>query len=555
MKKTLILILAIALMSSVFAYGDVSQVYRQGFVEGYLMEPLGETLKIESYEGNIYSLPLRLNTIYTIDAQYVNASNFIPGMEIYAEVHGRSVTLVEGYSTSSLGYIPPGSKIRTGRVAKIDNNVLVLKLATGNEETFFLTPATVTLKNGVNTSLSALYEGDKVKLYFDEVNANIVSRIHIEGDSIRINGLYKGKVGVVDGFANKITINDVQVLKNGSWSKSNSAALTIPYNGNVPLYIGGYNIPYDNLKYYKGKTMYIAMKDFFGSNQADRMIVQNQYESTYSDKIKDINWFTGEFELKNNRNIGFHDGTIVIKNDRIVDNFSLSSDSDVFVVADGRGLQSSADVIYVLNENVNNSNIGQHYIYAGRMDQIVEDRLWLKNFFLLEENDWQSFDDEKELFFDNDTDIYDLTNNKKLSLKEFYSGSYAVDEDSKYAKDNRLRDWHSYVYTDGDRISAIMVQKNMDSLLRQRVTNGVIAPGPNSIRQDRYAGWTIELTNARDWSSAKAQWMEKNANLNINLEKALIIKDGKQIQPYDLKAGDRIYLVRDDFYGKVLIVK
>lgn len=555
MKKTLILILAIALMSSVFAYGDVSQVYRQGFVEGYLMEPLGETLKIESYEGNIYSLPLRLNTIYTIDAQYVNASNFIPGMEIYAEVHGRSVTLVEGYSTSSLGYIPPGSKIRTGRVAKIDNNVLVLKLATGNEETFFLTPATVTLRNGVNTSLSALYEGDKVKLYFDEVNANIVSRIHIEGDSIRINGLYKGKVGVVDGFANKITINDVQVLKNGSWSKSNSGALTIPYNGNVPLYIGGYNIPYDNLKYYKGKTMYIAMKDFFGSNQADRMIVQNQYESTYSDKIKDINWFTGEFELKNNRNIGFHDGTIVIKNDRIVDNFSLSSDSDVFVVADGRGLQSSADVIYVLNENVNNSNIGQHYIYAGRMDQIVEDRLWLKNFFLLEENDWQSFDDEKELFFDNDTDIYDLTNNKKLSLKEFYSGSYAVDEDSKYAKDNRLRDWHSYVYTDGDRISAIMVQKNMDSLLRQRVTNGVIAPGPNSIRQDRYAGWTIELTNARDWSSAKAQWMEKNANLNINLEKALIIKDGKQIQPYDLKAGDRIYLVRDDFYGKVLIVK
>lgn len=550
MKKTLILILVIALMSSVFAYGDVRQVYRQGFVEGYLIAPIGETLEIESYEGDVYSLPLSSNVIYTIDSQYVNASNFLPGMEIYAEVNGRSVTLVEGYSTSSLGYIPPGSKMRTGKVSRIDNGVMVLKLATGQEETFFLTPGTIVLKDGVNAQLSTLYVGDRVKLHFDEANTNIVSRIQIEGNSIKINGLYKGKLNVIDEFSSKVTIGDVQLLKNGTWQSYNGA-LSIPYNSNIPLYVGGYNISYGNLKYYKGKTVYIAMKDFFGSNQAERMVLQNQYESTYSDKIKDINWFTGEFELKNNRNIGFHDGTIIIKNDRIVDNFSLNANSDVFVVADGRGLESSADVIYVLNEDINNSSIGQHYVYAGRMDQIVEDRLWLKDFFLLEENQWQSFDGEKELFFDNDTDIYDLTNKKKLSIKEFYSGSYAVDEDSRYAKDNRLKDWHGYIYTDGDRISSILVQKNMDSLLRQRVTNGIIS----SVENNQYVGWGIKLTNSSDWSNVRSQWMEKNADLNINLEKSLLIKNGRQIQPYDLKAGDRVYLVRDDFYGKVLIVK
>lgn len=537
-------------MSSVFAYGDVRQIYRQGFVEGYLIAPIGETLEIESYEGDVYSLPLSSNVIYTIDSQYVEGSNFLPGMEIYVEINGRSATLIEGYSTSALGYIPPGSKIRTGKVSKIDNGVMVLKLATGQEETFFLTPGTIVLKDGVNVQLSTLYVGDRVKLHFDEANTNIVSRIHIEGNSIKINGLYKGKLNVVDEFSSKVTLGDVQLLRNGTW-QTYGGALSIPYNSNIPLYVGGYNISYGNLKYYKGKTVYIAMKDFFGSNQAERMVLQNQYESTYSDKIKDINWFTGELELKNNRNIGFHDGTIVIKNDRIVDNFSLNANSDVFVVADGRGLESSADVIYVLNEDINNSSIGQHHVYAGRMDQIVEDRLWLKKFFLLEENQWQSFDGEKELFFDNDTDIYDLTNNKKLSVKEFYSGSYAVDEDSRYAKDNRLKDWHGYIYTDGDRISSIMVQKNMDSLLRQRVTNGIIA----SVENNQYVGWGMKLTNSSDWSNIRSQWMEKNADLNINLEKALLIKNGRQIQPQDLKAGDRVYLVRDDFYGKVLIVK
>lgn len=550
MKKTFILILALSLLSSVFTYGDVNQVYRQGFVEGYLKETIGTTLEIESYEGNTYSLPLSPDAIYTIDSYFVDKSNFMAGMEIYVQVQGRRVVSVEGYSTSSLGYIPSGSKIRTGRVAKINNNQIVLKLATGKEETFFAMPHTIVLKNGQTTNLSTLYEGDRVKLYFDEVNTNIISRMDIEGDSIRITGLYKGKLNVADGYSNKITISDVQQLSNGSW-KNASSSMTLPYNSNMPLYIGGHPISYDNLKYYRGKTVYVAMKDFFGRNQIERMLVQSQYESTYSEKIKDINWFTGEFELKNNRNIGFNDGTIVIKNDRIVDNFALSPNSDVFVVADGRGINSSADVVYVLNEDINNSNIGQHYVYAGRMDQIVEDRLWLKDFFLLEENQWQSFDDEKELFFDNDTDIYDLTNNKKLSIKEFYSGSYAVDEDSKYAKENKLKDWHSYVYTDGDRISAIMVQKKMDSLLRQRVTNALVS----SVNNDSLVGWGVKLTNARDWSNVRSQWMEKNTDLNVNLEKGLLIKDGKQIQPYDLKAGDRVYLVRDDFYGKVLIVK
>ncbi len=550
MKKTFILILALTLLSSVFSYGNIREVYRQGFVEGYLLEPIDQSLVIESYEGDVYTIPLSPDIAYSIDSYPVNASNFMPGMEIFAEVEGRRVVLVDGYSTSSLGYIPAGSKIRTGKIANIDRNQLVLKLATGKEETYFTMPGTIVLKDGQTASLSTLYEGDRVKLYFDEVDTNIISRIDIEGDSIRINGLYKGKLSLVDGYSDKITLSDVYKLNSGSWKEVQSS-ITLPYNNHMPLYIGGYEISYDNLKYYRGKTVYLAMKDFFGKNQLERMIVQNQYESTYSDKIEDINWFTGGFELKNNRNIGFNDGTIVIKNDRLVDTYALNPKSDVFVVADGRGMESSADVIYVLNEDINNSNIGQHYLYAGRMDQIVEDRLWLKDFFLLEENDWESFDDKNELFFDNDTDIYDLTNNKKLSLKEFYSGNYAVDEDSRYARRNHLRDWHSYVYTDGDRISAIMVQKNMDSLLRQRTTNGLI----KSVENNNLVGWKIEITNARDWSSAKSQWMEKNADLDVSLEETLLIKDGRQIQPYDLKVGDRIYLVRDDFYGKVLIVK
>ncbi|MFW5648181.1 MAG: hypothetical protein ACOCG5_03780 [Candidatus Alkaliphilus sp. MAG34] len=567
MKKIFLLILMLVLLSSVFTYGDINQIRRQGFVEGYLLESIDDTLEIEGYGGEIYAFSLCPNIIYTIDGYIVDKSNFMPGMEIYAGLQGSTVISIEGYSTSNLGYIPEGSRMKTGRIARIDRNQLVLRLSTGDEETFFTMPHTIILRNGQHTGLDTLYEGDKVKLYFDEYDTNIISRISVEGNSIIVRGLYKAKLGTVDRYSDKINISDIYQLNNGEWEQFSYSfipqpdygynqqlvyGMTLPYNSSSPLYTGGYPVSYDNLKYYGGKTIYLAIKNFFGKDRVERMVVQNQYESTYSDKIKDINWFTEEFELKNNRNIGFNDGTIVIKNDRIVDKFALKAQSDVFVVADGRGANSSAGVIYVLNEDINNSNIGQHYIYAGRMDQIVEDRLWLRDFFLLDENEWQSFRGKKELFFDNDTDIYDLDKEgRRISIEEFYSGIYAIDENSKHARKNNLKDWHAYIYTDGDRISALMAQENMDSLLKQRVTNGLVS----SVINDNFVGWKIRLTNACDWSNAKSQWMGKSADLDVCLEKALLIKNGRQIEPCDLKSGDRVYLVRDDYYAKVLIVK
>ena len=180
----------------------------------------------------------------------------------------------------------------------------------------------------------------------------------------------------------------------------------------------------------------------------------------------------------------------------------------------------------------------------------------MKDFFLLQDNEWYSYRtrnerDEKELFYDNDTEIYDLENNKKITMKEFFAGNYAVDEDSDYVEDHNLRDRYGYVYTDGDRISSIVVMKDMDSLSRQRITNGVV----EKVDYDGMIGWTAEIRDAKDWSERHEEWMMKNSTLRMNLEKAMIIKDGKLITPEDLTIGMRLYIIRDDFKGKVVLVK
>jgi hypothetical protein len=524
--------------------------YRDGFIEGYIKTIVENQIQIEEYDGTIHLLPLAPKAVLTIDGILVTLKDFKPGMEVYGELQGRRLSTLESFSTENPGYILPGTKVRTGIVRGIDRDQIQIQTPFGSNETYFTSPATVALKRGVNISLSSLYEGDRVRLYFDEMDTRFISRMEIEGDSILVKDLLRGKLTVSSQLENQIVLEDVEKIQNGKWELVQST-MSIPYTTDLPLYVGGQKISYQNLKYYKGKTVYMAVKDFFGKSRAEKMIVKGQYQSDFSDKIEDVNWYTQALELGNHKNLTFHEGTIIVKNGRLVDMYSINAQADAYVVADGRGSQLTADVIYLYNEDINNSNIGQYGVYAGRLDVILQNNVTLKNFFILNQNDWESFSGEKELYYDNDTFVYDLESQQAVSPKEFYAKDYAVDETTDYAKDKGLKDWYGYVYTDGDRICGIVVQKSMDSLLRQRTTNGVV----ERVEEDTLLGWTVHVRDGKDWSSRRKEWMAKNSTFKVNLEKAMIIKNDSIIQPYELKPGDRLYMVRDDLEGKVILVK
>lgn len=551
-KRKIIILLILTLLCTTVSYGADSTISptRTEYIEGYIKEISLETVTIESYEGRIYQIPLPNTADLKIDGNQAQKTDFKPGMEVYAEVRRSGIYYMDSFSTSNPGYIKPGSRIKTGTIKSIDRNQIVIKTPIGKEETYYFSPATIVLKKGENVPLSVLYVGDRVKLHFDNITTDIVSRISIEGDSIKIKDLYKGKISAVDELENTIFLENVNILSEGKW-EALKGGLKINYSSDFPIYIQGYPIPTSNLKYYKGKEAYAVIKDFFGQNKIERLVVKGAYECTYSDKIKDINWFSQNLELDNNRNMSFNDGTLIIKSGRLVDKHSLNTKADGFFVANGRGSELTADVIYIYNEDINNSNIGQNNVYAARLDEIVEYSVKLKNPFLIVKHQWEGFEDTKELYYDNDTFIYDLEKDKLITSEEFYAKDYAVDEDSEYANDNNLKDWHGYIYTDGDRISVIGVQKEMDSLLKQRMTIGIVESSTDSIT----VGKELVIKEAKDWSNRHEKWIPKEIPLKINLNKAIIIKQDKLITYEDLKPGDTVYIVRDDYKGKVVIVK
>jgi hypothetical protein len=163
------------------------------------------------------------------------------------------------------------------------------------------------------------------------------------------------------------------------------------------------------------------------------------------------------------------------------------------VVADGRLGTKTADLVCILGDSLNNSNVGQYQVYFARLNLLTENSVAIQEYFVLNDNCWESFNEDKELFYDQDTSLYDQEEAEFISCDEFLGGDYVSADTSDC--------WYAYLYTDGDRIVAASLQDNSDSLLRQRISMGIIA----GLTEDQAVGWKVEMTQAGDWSSLNSR--------------------------------------------------
>jgi Cu/Ag efflux protein CusF len=550
-RLTTSLLIIWLLLPSLTAAATISP-FSQGYIEGYLQNitlqsgdentPSAYVAQIESYAGGIFKLRINPQAALTIDQIPVKTDAFRAGMEVYGQLRGQSLMSLESYSTAQLGYIEPGTRVRSGIVRKIERDQLQIELLTGETITCFTSPATLIKRMQQTVSINNLYEGDRVKAYFDEVNSNQISRLLVMGDAVVIKDILRGTLQSVDSSGKKLTLRDVSVLRNTQWN-TRQPTLKIELPHDVPIYLQGQLIPAHQLKNYCKYDVYLAIRQVMGKDIVEKIVLKAQQEYYYQEQIAKINWYTEALELDNQQNLSFNDGTIIVKNDRLLDKYALQQGDDALVLADGRLGSGTATLINIINQSLNNSAFGQYYIYAGYLDQLMETNLWLNDFYILSEQEWEYYDDEKKLYYSRDTSIYDAVGKKYLTPEQFLAG--------KYVTGNPRDNWFTYILTDGDEILSMVVQKTSDSLLKQRVSAGTI----NTVDYHSSLGWTVSLYNVRDWSIANNRWMPRGAGININLSRCMIVKNGKTIPPEELHSGEQLYIVRDDYFGKIIMVK
>lgn len=521
-------------------------------LQGTILENDSRTHKVMLVLANGTSKVLLVPTgaSITIDARRVPLSEIKPGMDAQFDYSGTTVKSMQAFSTMHSGYATPGSSSMdmVGELLSVDRDTLKIRLDSGKESTIAYSAATMFTKQGARADKSRLAIGDRLKIVFASVGSTFAESVGIESATNTVAGIYKGKVEFFDKGNAGVAVSSLKKLVNGQWIDETTGLVKKFYfsNGKIAGFIGAVNVEQWKLPYYKGSDVYIIASDFYGKPTVSRMMFKNSSESVFSDKITEIDWFADIMELKNGRNIRFGDGTVFIKGGRIVDRTALNTDSDALVVTGGSGKDQTADIISIYDSGINDTSASQFALYAGNMQYVLPDRMTYDHFYYLEDNEWRSFSSEKDIYFDNDTKIYDEDAGKFITSREFFSGNYA------YSSSRGESNYFSYICADNDRAVAILLRKKNDSILQQRVSQGVVSSLDTS---NASVGAIAVVDGVTEWNESSNKWVARDGQLRVGIATAAIVRNGQAAACDAIKPGDYLFMVRDDFYVRMLVVR
>ncbi len=523
--------------------------------EGYIrtVNPGNSQLSIADYEGKVHTYRYSDNPRITINQRPAGINDLKYGLEVELTVSNGLVTKVDSsYYIEQPGYIPPAGRVRTGRVKSIYRDDLVLELENGTQQEFILSSNTIITKEGVTVTRGSIRIGDRVQVYMDTIDSNLVSRINLEGMQQLIMDVYKGTVETVRPSSGALVLKETSAFVNGQWEER-ERRITFELDPQTQIFYGGRPVSLSEVQTnYLNFEGYVAVSNNFNNQRAVKVILKRGNEHQYSDRIDDISWGTGELELRDWNNIMLDESTIVLSKGRLVDMTALEEKHTITVVADRYGGENNA-VLVVLEDAV----ITGEEIFVGRLNEIQTRQFEMNYYSYLDGNEWDNISSRSRdvLFtYDQDTLIVDATGGqpKSITARDFFQGDYADTGTSK-SRD----DFYAFVLADGERARAIRITEgsitqkgstiNNDDLDELRITTGEIKEVDTALN-------IITMSKSSNWSSFYDEWERGDADTYVNFARALIFRDGRPIQAGQLRRGENVYVIRDDSRGIIILV-
>lgn len=534
-------------------------------------------LTVFDYDDNIKKYEVASYASIEINHEQALISDLKYGQDVRLTITNGYVTKITGETFLNPGFIPDYSKMRFGNVSYVTPlGNIVVKYDNGKTETIEIPDTTTIIKGGNIISSQAMQEGDAVKIYFNDIYSNVASLIEVEGKEQLIQNLYRGLVQDVNLYRNELTIVEPAVLNNAQWKNDEEMyAKTFTIGDDVGIYVRGELIDLETLsKLYRQKPVYLAVKDDYSQESVVQVSVAVGGEHFSVDRVEDIDKVVGNMELQdNNSNIVFNEGTIFIKNSKIVDASNLDQWDDVIVVSDYYKGQDNANIVRITSDA---ERIFDN-IHIGAIEDVYGYSLTLRNYATISGNQWSDVNRSQSamFFYFNELDIVDITNKldfKTLSSYEFYHGGYSREENkNETASGLDYYRYYTYFVTDDDRTVigmnirhyGLLDGQNIDMLTTDendikdkidvRLQAMVLTRGTVVSKDDT---WTrIEMTDTHDWAEDFGRWNANRGNSSVEYRDAIIVKNNQRITIDDINAGDYIYVLRDDEDALVIFVE
>lgn len=534
-------------------------------------------LTVFDYEDHIKKYELAPYAHVEMNHDTAAISDLKYGQDVKLWVTNGYVVKVTGETFLNPGFIPDYSKMRVGTVLSITtDNKLKVKYDDGRSSFVDVPEKATILKGGNIISSQALQAGDKVKLYFNDIYSESVSLVEVEGKEQLIQNIYRGLVQDVNVYRNQLTLVEPAVLNNAQWkSDENNYTKTFTISDDVGIYVRGEKIDLATLsKLYKNNPVYIAVRDDYSKEAVVQVSVAIGGEHFAVDRIEELDRVVGQLELQNNnRNVVFNEGTIFVKNSKIVDASALNNYDDVIMVSDYYKGQNNANIVRITSDAERIFD----QIHVGAIEDVYGYAFSLRNYSSISGNQWSDINRSSSalFFYFNELDVIDITDKtdfKTLTSYDFYHSGYSREENKVTAAPGL--DYHRYYtffVTDEDRKVIGMnirknglvdgqnidmytndeedIKKDLDLSLQTMVlTRGTVASFDHTWQR-------VEMTDSHDWAEDYGRWNANRGNSSVEYRDAIIVKNNKRIDIEELKQGDYIYVLRDDEDALVIFVE
>lgn len=495
------------------------------------------TITIKNSSGRTTTLNIDKYAQLFVDTVPVKIEAFKLGMEVEAEVNLRRVKTLHGKTGTAPAQIEHRDRTVFGTVTRLDpsGSSLSIRLDNGQSKTYYLRNQTEVFKGTTLMDLSVLYEGDRVKLIFSEYDTNFIESIDVIVQGIKVESLYKGTISRIDPISKRVYLRDEMIFKNWGWYPNTYRSNSFyTYSPNIPIYVGNQLIKPDQLRHYANHDVYFATVSEFGKEVIEKMIIKKKNERTFYESMTAVNTTAKWISFDRNGKIPFHDGTILIRNGRLIDPTSLQSSGKAFVITEGLTKSEYANVVHITNDGFQSPNLVNHQIYFGKIYNATPYDITLTEAFELTNNAWASVS-SIQLSYSNDTGAVEDFRNGVLTVIPH------VDFHTPYVNGR-----YGYFYVaDGNIVAAHLLDKKITS---PRI-DSLVSVG----RFDGFVGTdNIRIRNISQWNWP---WEPAPEISNMNIKQATFIRDGKVIPTSQLKKGDRIYVIHESrVKGRILLV-
>lgn len=428
--------------------------------------------------------------------------------------------------------------VKYGKVITKRGNSLTVKYEDGTSQLLDVDDATLIISDKKLTKYSNLKDGDRVRLLLHITNKfTKLKEITIEGNEHFIANIYKGTVEYIDDTSNSLVIRGLQILDKGKWEKTAIKGITdIRLAEGCNIYANDRSMSIANVnKYLRSNEAYIAVeKDYGGEEKAVFVSFRSEddTEVLYDDTVLSSLTGANQFSLSKDYNtLNYSNGTIVVKDGRLVSGSSITAEDTVYAVAnrDYEDGGFNAGIVQIGKR----TDLNFARIFRGRIKQINDNKdFTLESFSTLEGQTWTYANTPKTLNVSNSTRILDDAG--VLSTRDFLDYG-----------DSSFKDKTVYV-----------VEQNSNALLISTAPYGAAAvKGTIQTITGLTTGedgdvlsepTSVKLRLAKAYNSTDYKWVDSgDMELNI-LKNSIVMKGGKPVAASELKKGDVIRVMKKD---------